>query len=64
MAQVNAGLYSGNTETIFLMTNPKYSFISSSAVRELYAFNADITKYVPQTVMRYMKEKTIREEKR
>ena len=64
MAQVNAGLYSGNTETIFLMTNPKYSFISSSAVRELYAFNADISKYVPQTVMRYMKEKTIREEKR
>lgn len=57
MAQVNAGLYTGDTETIFLMTDPHYSFISSSAVRELHAFGADISKYVPETVLQYIRKK-------
>ena len=63
MAQVNAGLFKGNTETIFLMTDPKYSYISSSAVRELVSFGADVSKYVPENIVNHIKAKMIREAK-
>ena len=41
MAQMNDRLYTGNTETIFLMTNPKYSFISSSLIKEVASLGGD-----------------------
>ncbi len=37
MAQMNARLYEGKVETIFLMTNPSYSFISSSMAKEVHS---------------------------
>lgn len=37
-------------ETIFLMTDPRYSFLSSSAIREMVVFDADITELVPPCV--------------
>ena len=63
MAQVNAGLFNYNTETVFLMTDPKYSYISSSAVRELVSFGADVSKYVPENIVNHIKAKMIGEAK-
>lgn len=37
-------------ETIFMMTNTKYSFLSSTGVKELAAFGGDISDLVPKSV--------------
>jgi pantetheine-phosphate adenylyltransferase len=57
MAQMNARLYHQNVETIFLMTSPDYSFVSSSIVKEVFSLNGDITGLVPDIVLEYMKKK-------
>lgn len=57
MAQMNARLYNQNVETIFLMTSPDYSFVSSSIVKEVFTLNGDITGLVPDIVLEYMKRK-------
>ncbi|MCM1257203.1 MAG: pantetheine-phosphate adenylyltransferase [Roseburia sp.] len=36
-----------DVETIFLTTNLKYSYLSSSIVREFAAYGGDISKFVP-----------------
>ncbi len=53
MAQVNAKL-DENMETLFLMTDPKHSFISSSIVREIYNLGGDIENLVPPEVLKYI----------
>lgn len=55
LAQANHKL-SVQADTIFLASAPEYSYISSSAVRELLRYQADISGYVPETVLRYMGE--------
>ena len=40
----------GNVETVMLFTEARYSHISSSVVRELYAFGKDITEFLPQPI--------------
>lgn len=55
LAQANHKL-SVQADTIFLAYAPEYSYISSSAVRELLRYQADISGYVPETVLRYMRE--------
>ena len=50
MAQMNARLFTGNTESVFLMTDPQYSFISSSLVKEVASFNGNIDGLVPEYV--------------
>lgn len=37
-------------DTVFLLTKPEYSFVSSSAIRELYAFNGRVDGLVPECV--------------
>ena len=49
MAQTNKAL-SESIETIFLITYSKYSYISSSTVKEVAAFGGDISKFVPKSV--------------
>ena len=39
-------------ETIYLLAKPEFKFISSSQVRELIHFQQDISKYVPQAVIK------------
>lgn len=56
MAQMNARLYNKNVETIFLMTNPKYSFISSSMIKEVFSLKGDISGLVPENILVYMKK--------
>lgn len=53
MAQINCKLLKG-LETIFLMTDERYSFISSSMVRELYSLGADFKNQVPDSIYNYM----------
>lgn len=37
-------------DTVFLLTRPEYSFISSSSVRELYSFQGRLHDLVPECV--------------
>ena len=57
MAQMNARLYNHDVETIFLMTSPDYSFVSSSIVKELFMLNGEIKGLVPDKVLEYMERK-------
>ena len=44
-----------NIETIFIISKPEYSFISSSAVREIFMNNGDVSDIVPKPVNSYLK---------
>lgn len=57
MAQMNARLYNKDVETIFLMTTPQYSFISSSIVKEVFSLSGDVSGLVPKAVLKELKEK-------
>ncbi|WP_027398519.1 pantetheine-phosphate adenylyltransferase [Anaerovorax odorimutans] len=54
MAHMNARLYNENVETIFLMTSPDYSFVSSSMIKEVFNLNGNIKGLVPEEVLEYM----------
>ena len=44
-------------DTLFFTTALKYSYLSSSTVRELASFGADVTKFVPDYVVEMIKKK-------
>jgi pantetheine-phosphate adenylyltransferase len=44
-------------ESVYLMASPKYSFISSSGVKELATFGGEIDELVPDEVARHLKER-------
>ena len=44
-------------ESVYLMASPKYSFISSSGVKELATFGGEIDDLVPEEVARHLKER-------
>ena len=44
-----------NIETMYMMTSANYSFISSSIVKEVAAYQADISPFVPPHVERALK---------
>lgn len=48
-ARINSHLMPG-VETVFLLTNPQYSFISSTGVREIAAFGGSVENLVPPCV--------------
>ncbi len=48
MAQMNARLYTGGTGTVFLMADPRYSFISSSLIKEeVVSYGGDVDGLLP-----------------
>jgi pantetheine-phosphate adenylyltransferase len=49
MAQMNHGL--AEVETMFMATNPEYSFLSSSLVKEVATYGGDVAKLVPPLVL-------------
>ncbi|WP_086157779.1 pantetheine-phosphate adenylyltransferase [Streptomyces marincola] len=49
MAQMNNGL--SGVETLFIPTNPTYSFLSSSLVKEVAAWGGDVAHLVPEPVL-------------
>jgi pantetheine-phosphate adenylyltransferase len=57
MAQMNARLYKEKVETVFLMTDPGYSFVSSSIAKEVCSLGGSIEGLVPEAVLQAMKEK-------
>lgn len=50
MAHINKQL-SKDVETVLMMTNPKYSYISSSNIKQIVHFNGDITNFVPEEIL-------------
>ena len=54
MAQMNDRLFNDSVETVFLMTDPQYSFISSSMVKEVFTLGGDITGLVPDAILKRM----------
>ncbi len=57
IAQTNHVEYP-KAETVFLTTNLKYSYLSSSIVREFAAYGGDITKFVPPQFVDRIYEKS------
>jgi pantetheine-phosphate adenylyltransferase len=56
MALMNKHLYP-DLETVFMMTSQKYFYVSSSRLKELVRFGADIREFVPPLVARRLQEK-------
>jgi pantetheine-phosphate adenylyltransferase len=54
MAQMNRQL--SGIETVFLPTSSTHSFIASRLVREIATFGGDVSAFVPEIVVRRMKE--------
>ena len=50
IAQTNRKL--GNVETVFLLTGPETSYISSSIVRDIYKNGGDIADLVPKEILK------------
>jgi pantetheine-phosphate adenylyltransferase len=55
MAQMNKG--QGDVDTVFLVTNPLYSFLSSSLVKEFATYGGDVSGLVPATVLRRLTDR-------
>lgn len=58
LSQANSAL-AADIKTVFLITKPKYNFISSSTIKEIYLNNGDISKFVPECVYEYLKNRHI-----
>lgn len=56
MAQMNKHLNPG-LETLFMMTQPTYAFLSSSIVKDVARWGGDISGLVPPSVQRRLKAK-------
>lgn len=54
MAHMNDRLFNDSVETVFLMTDPKYSYISSSVVKEVFTLGGDINGLVPDEILKRM----------
>lgn len=57
MAQMNACLFDKGIESVFLMTSPRYSFISSSMIKEVVALNGCVDGLVPELILKEIKAK-------
>ncbi len=54
-AHMNRSL--SNVDTMFLMSDSSYSFVSSSLIKEVFLQGGDIRKYVPDVVLEFMNNK-------
>ena len=59
MAQMNNGL--SGVETLFIPTNPTYSFLSSSLVKEVATWGGDVSHLVPPLVLEALSERLRRD---
>lgn len=50
-------MLAGDIETIFFITKPENSFISSSTVREIAMNHGDISRFVPEEIVDTIKKK-------
>ncbi|MDR0648788.1 MAG: pantetheine-phosphate adenylyltransferase [Synergistaceae bacterium] len=56
LAQMNRQL-APETETFFMVTDAKYSYLSSRNVKEVFSFGGAIQEFVPPGVFRRMRER-------
>ncbi|MGG3448472.1 MULTISPECIES: pantetheine-phosphate adenylyltransferase [Bacillaceae] len=56
MALINKQLYR-EAETFFIHSSEKYSFLSSSIVKNIYSHDGSVSDYVPNHVEKALKEK-------
>jgi pantetheine-phosphate adenylyltransferase len=54
-AHMNRSL--SGVDTMFLMSDSSYSFVSSSLIKEVFLQGGDISKYVPPVVLHQMETK-------
>ncbi len=54
-AHMNRSL--SDVDTMFLMSDSSYSFVSSSLIKEVFLEGGDISKYVPDIVLERMQQK-------
>ncbi|MGW2963612.1 pantetheine-phosphate adenylyltransferase [Streptomyces sp. NPDC001220] len=59
MAQMNIGL--SGVETLFVPTNPTYSFLSSSLVKEVAQWGGDVSHLVPAAVIEALNKRIHRD---
>jgi pantetheine-phosphate adenylyltransferase len=59
MAQMNHRL--SGVDTLFIATNPLYSFLSSSLVKEVATYGGDVSHLLPPTVQARMKSRLAEE---
>ena len=57
MAQMNDLLFTGGTQTVLLMTDPRNSFISSSLIKEVASLGGSVDDLVPPYAAQRIKEK-------
>ena len=58
MALMNRRLDNG-VETVFMMTNAEYSYLSSSIIKEVAGFGGSVGGLVPEIVEKYLKKKSV-----
>ncbi len=56
MAMMNSHMYP-DFETVYMMTSAKWFFVSSSRLREIASFGADVSEFVPKLVGQRLREK-------
>ena len=56
MAQTNSKI-SSSVDTIFLATNVKYAYLSSSVVREIAKYGGDISHFLPESIVSLVYDK-------
>jgi pantetheine-phosphate adenylyltransferase len=56
MAQMNRGL--AGIDTLFMPTNPEYSFLASSLVKEIAKWGGDVAALVPPNVLKRLMDRT------
>ena len=56
LAETNRVLYD-KVDTVFLLTNLNYAYLSSSAVKQVLRYGGDISKFVPKYIEDRLREK-------
>ena len=56
MAMMNREL-DPNYETVFLMSSPSYSFVSSRMIKEIVKLGGDVSPFVPPAIVKALKRK-------
>jgi pantetheine-phosphate adenylyltransferase len=59
MAQMNYRL--AEIETLFMTTNPQYSFLSSSLIKDVAKYGGDVSGLVPEVVRIRLRERLIQQ---
>ena len=49
IGQINKAMFS-DIETVFLLTSPKHTFISSTIVRDIFVNGGDVTNFLPSNI--------------